>query len=97
MMHKLMPPHNLPDLPVSQSASSTTHNATKKAYDGLTEREREVTILIVQGKPNREIAYIMGIGRRTVETHISNIMYKMGFTSRTQIAVWAVKEDLTKH
>ncbi|GAC1484360.1 MAG: hypothetical protein NVS2B12_39230 [Ktedonobacteraceae bacterium] len=35
------------------------------------------------------------VTRRTVETHISNIMFKLSYTSRTQIAVWAVEAGLT--
>ena len=68
----------------------------KKAFGGLTEREREVATMIAQGKSNREIADVLVIGYRTVEAHVSNILSKLGFTSRAQIAAWAVEKGLTK-
>ncbi len=57
----------------------------------LTTREREVAALIAQGKSNQEIADRLIVTKRTVETHVGNIMFKLGYTSRTQIAVWAVE------
>ena len=67
---------------------------TKRAFGGLTEREREVTALIAQGKASREIAEILVVNTRTIEKHIENILSKLGFTSRTQIAVWASEKGL---
>ena len=66
----------------------------KKTPGGLTEREREVVILIAQGKSNQAIADTLIVTKRTVETHIGNIMFKLGCSSRTQIAVWAVEMGL---
>jgi DNA-binding NarL/FixJ family response regulator len=60
----------------------------------LTEREREVAILIANGKSNREIADRLVVGNRTVEVHVSSILSKLGFTSRSQIAVWAYEKGL---
>ena len=57
-------------------------------------REREVAILIGSGKSNREIAERLVVGNRTVEVHVSNILSKLGFTSRSQIAVWAHEKGL---
>lgn len=54
----------------------------------LTPRETEVAELIAQGKNNAEIARALFVGMRTVETHITHILTKLNFTSRTQIAVW---------
>jgi DNA-binding NarL/FixJ family response regulator len=51
-------------------------------------------VLIAQGKYNREIANDLILSERTVETHVSNIMLKLGFTSRRQIVLWAVKKGL---
>ncbi|HEU0003153.1 MAG TPA: AAA family ATPase [Ktedonobacteraceae bacterium] len=67
----------------------------KQAYGGLTAREREIAALIAQGKFNREIADILVLSERTIETHVSNIMFKLGFTSRRQIASWAIERGLT--
>ena len=68
--------------------------AAKRAFGGLTEREREVAALIAQGKANREIAEILVVNYRTIEKHIENILSKLGFTSRAQIAVWASEKGL---
>ena len=70
--------------------------ATKGVFGGLTEREREVATLIAQGKANREIADILVVNYRTVEKHIENILSKLDFASRTQIAVWATEKGLGK-
>jgi DNA-binding CsgD family transcriptional regulator len=69
---------------------------TKEKFGGLTPREREVAILIAQGKSNPEIAEALVVSERTVTTHISNIFSKLGFTSRTQIASWATAKQLTR-
>ena len=71
--------------------------AAKKAFGGLTEREREVAALIAQGKANREIAEVLVVNYRTIEKHIENILSKLGFVSRTQIAVWATEKGLGKN
>jgi len=68
--------------------------AAKKAFGGLTEREREVAALIAQGKANREIDEILVVNYRTIEKHNENILSKLGFTSRAQIAVWASEKGL---
>ncbi len=70
--------------------------AVKKTFGGLTEREREVAALIAQGKANREIAEVLVANYRTVEKHIENILSKLGFASRVQIAVWATEKALGK-
>ncbi|GAC1642188.1 MAG: hypothetical protein NVS4B9_34430 [Ktedonobacteraceae bacterium] len=70
--------------------------SVKQAWGGLTEREREVAVLIAQGQSNQIIADTLVVTKRTVETHIGNIMFKLGCTSRTQIAVWAVETGLAR-
>jgi non-specific serine/threonine protein kinase len=57
---------------------------------GLTAREREVVVLISQGRSNREIAAAMTVGQKTVETYVTRILNKLGFDSRVQIATWAI-------
>ncbi len=71
-----------------------THFDEARKFDGLSAREREIAVLIAQGKSNREIANMLVVSERTVETHVSNILAKLNFTSRAQIAVWAVKIGL---
>jgi DNA-binding NarL/FixJ family response regulator len=60
----------------------------------LTEREREVLILVAQGRANKEIAVELGITERTARTHVSNILGKLDLASRTQAALFAVREGL---
>jgi len=55
---------------------------------GLTKREREVAALIAQGLSNREIAARLVVAQRTAEGHVENILSKLGFTSRAQVAGW---------
>ena len=52
----------------------------------LTRREREIAGLVAEGLPNKDIAERLVISPRTVETHVQNVLMKLGFTSRTQIA-----------
>jgi DNA-binding NarL/FixJ family response regulator len=68
----------------------------KNQFDGLTPRERGMATWIAQGKSNKEIAEALILSNRTVESHISNILAKLNFTSRAQIAVWAVEKGLLK-
>ncbi len=67
------------------------------AADGLTRREREVAHLIAQGLSNREIAAALVVTERTVEGHVSNILGKLDFRSRTQISAWVVVNARSGH
>jgi DNA-binding CsgD family transcriptional regulator len=58
----------------------------------LTTREREVAALLARGLSNRQIAEQLVITERTVAAHIEHILNKLGFRSRTQIALWAAAE-----
>jgi len=69
------------------------HDASKRA-NILTHREREVATLIAQGRTNRVISAALAIAERTVDAHVEHILNKLGFTSRTQIAAWAVAQGL---
>lgn len=62
--------------------------------DPLTERELEVLRLIAQGKSNREIADQLVIAEMTVRTHVSNVLGKLHLASRTQAALYALREGL---
>ena len=68
----------------------------EKPIDGpqLTERELEVIRLVTQGKSNREIAEALVISEKTAKAHISNILGKLGVEDRTQMAVYAIKNNL---
>jgi DNA-binding NarL/FixJ family response regulator len=52
----------------------------------MTEREREVAMLIVSGASNPEIARLLFLSRKTVERHVSNVLGKVGARNRTELA-----------
>jgi DNA-binding NarL/FixJ family response regulator len=58
----------------------------------LTCRETEIAVHIAEGITNKEIAARLFIAQRTAESHVENIMTKLGFTSRAQIAVWQTRQ-----
>lgn len=60
----------------------------------LTAREREVLALIAGGRPNKVIARELGVSEKTVKTHVSNILGKLGLADRTQAALYAVRAGL---
>ena len=68
--------------------------AAKRSFGGLTERERDIAVLVGQGRSNREIAAARVLSERTVEKHVSNILGKLGLSSRVQIIAWALQNGL---
>lgn len=68
----------------------------KHPHDDLTQRELEVLILVGEGKTNQEIADALYIGIKTVKTHVSNILSKLGVEDRTLAAIYAHRHNLVK-
>ncbi len=62
----------------------------------LSQREHEVLMMIAEGTSNQLIADRLGIGIKTVKTHVSNVLAKLGVEDRTQAAVFAWREGLQK-
>ncbi len=62
--------------------------------EALTERETDVLRLLARGQANKEIARNLAIGEKTVKTHVSNILAKLGVQSRTQAALHAMRVGL---
>ena len=62
--------------------------------DPLTEREMEILRLVAQGKSNRDMAEELVITEATARTHVSNILSKLHLASRTQAALYALREGL---
>jgi non-specific serine/threonine protein kinase len=58
----------------------------------LTRRQREVADLVAQGLTDREIAVRLVISPRTAESHVEQILTRLGFRSRAQIAAWTVAQ-----
>ncbi|HWJ79753.1 MAG TPA: response regulator transcription factor [Niallia sp.] len=68
----------------------------KKPHDDLTEREYEVLMCLGEGMTNQAISEELYIGIKTVKTHVSNILSKLGVADRTQAAVYANRNGIIK-
>jgi predicted ATPase/DNA-binding CsgD family transcriptional regulator len=79
----------LKDQPRAEPSPASTETTT------LTRRQREVVDLVADGLTNKEIAARLVISPRTAEVHVDHILTKLGFTSRTQIAAWAIQQPST--
>jgi DNA-binding CsgD family transcriptional regulator len=82
------------DIVAPPPAERTAGQAAKAAHGGLTRRERDTAALVAHGKSNRAIARSLGISERTVEGYVAATLSKLGFASRSQIAVWAAEQGL---
>jgi DNA-binding NarL/FixJ family response regulator len=71
------------------------HRPARETPDGLTRRECEVLTLVADGHSNRQIGEMLYISDRTVARHLTNIFHKIGVTSRTQAARYAVDRGMT--
>ena len=80
--------------PAAAATLVTAIRTPKPSRPELTPREREVVALVAQGRTNQQIATRLGVTERTARTHLSNILAKLGLTSRTQAAMWAAREGL---
>ncbi|MEM8747137.1 MAG: response regulator transcription factor [Actinomycetota bacterium] len=68
--------------------------ADEVCSDELTGREIDVARLVARGMTNGQIAEELFIARKTVSTHVSNILMKLDMSSRTEIATWMVRSGL---
>lgn len=81
---------------VASKMMSSFRTSSKKPHEGLTERELEVLLCIGDGMTNQEISEKLYIGIKTVKTHVSNILSKLGVHDRTQAAVYVHRNQLFK-
>ena len=79
---------------VAPAPDRTSAAATDSQSTRLTRREREVAILVALGLTNRQIAERLVLSVGTAERHVANILSKLGYHSRAQIAAWAVERGL---
>jgi two-component system CheB/CheR fusion protein len=69
----------------SSTALSSLREAAARRMQGLTLRERQVVEMVVEGNPNKQIAYVLGISQRTVETHRATAMKKVGVRTLSEL------------
>lgn len=74
----------------------TAYPPTDNSISELTKREKDVLRLIASGKSNRSIAEELFITEKTVKTHVSHVLSKLGMSDRTQAAIYALKHGLDK-
>jgi DNA-binding NarL/FixJ family response regulator len=83
------------DPAIARDLTSSLRAESREGPDAeLTARELEILRLLGAGKSNKEIAAELQISERTARTHVSNILGKLDLTSRTQAALWAVRQGL---
>jgi len=83
-----------PDAPSATAATAPPPAAASP--DALTPRETEILAFVARGYSNKEIAAACGIAEKTVKTHVSSLLSKLGVADRTQAALYAVKHGLVE-
>lgn len=83
-----LPDHHsrAPRTPSSRTQVSPRHTGVDQGFDSLTPREHTVATLVAQGLSNRQVATRLYLSERTVESHVSAILTKLGLRSRSGIA-----------
>jgi predicted ATPase/class 3 adenylate cyclase/DNA-binding CsgD family transcriptional regulator len=79
---------------LTAALSDESHGPVADVAD-LTARQREVAQLVARGYTNKQIAQRLGISRYTAETHVRNILERLGAASRSEIATWYVAQRAT--
>jgi NarL family two-component system response regulator LiaR len=85
---------NVLSVEIAAALAAKTHRSGIAAVETLSDREREVLECVSRGASNKEIASQLNIGTRTVETHVSNAMAKLGARSRTEAVNLALQRGI---
>jgi DNA-binding NarL/FixJ family response regulator len=92
--HVLLGPQVAEALVAQAGAAAAGASGPVPGGPSLTSREREVLDLIAAGRSNREIAKALTLAEKTVKTHVSSILMKLGVADRTQAALWSVRHEV---
>jgi DNA-binding NarL/FixJ family response regulator len=86
------------EAPLDPKAARTLLSARSAAApaDALSDREREVLLMVAEGLPNKLIAQRLAISEKTVKAHLTSVFRQIGVTDRTQAALWAERNGLTR-
>jgi len=79
----------------AESLARRLQGASMRADGELTSREREVAALVADGLTNGQLADRLFISPKTAAVHVSNILAKLGLSTRAEIAAWAVRHKLS--
>ena len=77
-----------------KTLSEGPQTSRRDSFEQLTNRERDVLVLIANGRSNKRIALELGISEKTVKAHVGHVLAKLGVADRTQAAVLAVQHGL---
>ena len=80
----------------AEALARRLQGASSRADGDLTAREREVAALLADGLTNGQLAERLFISPKTAAVHVSNILAKLGLSTRAEIAAWAVRRDLER-
>jgi len=81
---------------ISRNVLQLISTKNKDPYDSLTTRERQVLQLIAEGKTNRQIAEELNLAVKTIDTHRSNLMRKLGIHDQTNLVKYAIRKGIVR-
>ncbi len=83
-----------PDIAGAIVAGFVENYSQGRGADVISPREREIVELLAEGQSNREIAHLLNLSLKTVETHRANIMHKLGLRSMRDLVLYAVRNHI---
>ena len=94
LQHKPFLTAGVTDVVLSEFLSGRTASLDAAPGGNLTPREREIIQLLAEGKSNKEVAAVLNVSTRTIETHRANIMHKLGINSLSGLVRYAIRNKI---